>query len=64
MSGSSRQRMNRDIADFVSDDLWLLLETQGDQIVDLLRSNGYDFSKSRASQILRIIESTNSPPPE
>jgi hypothetical protein len=64
MSGSSRQRMNRDIADFVSDDLWLLLETQGDQIVALLRENGYDFSKSRASQILRIIESTNSPPPE
>jgi hypothetical protein len=64
MSGSNRQRMIQNIADFVSEDLWLLLETKGDQIVDLLRSNGHDFSKSRASQILRMIDSTNSPPPE
>jgi len=64
MSRSNRQNMNQNIADFVSDELWLLLESQGSQIVDLLRSNGHDFSKSRASQSLRIIESTNSPPPE
>jgi hypothetical protein len=64
MSGYSRQEMIRDIANFVGDDLSPLLEIQGNQIVDFLRDNGYDFSKSRASQILRMIDSTNSPPPE
>jgi hypothetical protein len=64
MSDADRQNMSYDIADFVSDNLRPLVEHQGNQIVDLLRDNGHDFFKSRASQRLRMMESTACPSSE
>jgi hypothetical protein len=57
MSRSNRQNKNRDITDFVSEEMWSLAEPYGNKIVNILQDNGYDFCKSRA---LRILSSTNS----
>jgi len=64
MSDTDRQKVSYDIADFFSNDLCPLVERQGDWIVDLLRDNGHDFSRSRASQRLRMIESKAYPSSE
>lgn len=64
MSDADWRGMSYNIADFFSEDLCPLVEREGGQIVDLLRDNGYDFSRSRASQRLRMIESTACPSSE
>jgi hypothetical protein len=61
MTRYSRHELDQDIANAVSDDLWPILENDACRLVDVLKKTGHDFSKSRASQILRMIESTNSP---
>jgi hypothetical protein len=64
MSDADRQNMSYDIADVFSEDLCPLVEREGDKIVNLLRDNGYDFSKSLACQRLRMIESRTRPSSE
>ena len=61
MPGCIRQEAEHDVTRLVTGDIWEPLEIKGNKIVDIMKENGQDFSKSRASQILRMIESTNSP---